>query len=434
MAVEQRADLVVVGGGSAGCAAAVAAARRGLDVVLVERYGFAGGTGAMVLDTFYGFFLPGARPLRVVGGVGWELAQTLMAWGEAIERPNTYGAGTGITYNPEALKVAWERKLTAAGVRLLYHRLVTDAEVADGRIERLATAGKGGEAWLRAPRYVDASGDADLAWLCGAPYESRHLEERSVQSLTTTFRVVGVDDARAGRVTHAELTARMVEAAAAGYALPRREGSIHRTPVAGVWSANMTRVAQVNPLDPWELSRAEVEGRAQAMEYVRFLVERVPGYEHARLAFLSTQIGVRESRRIAGVYTLGVEDVLSAAQFDDQIALCGAPIEEHHAGADTHWRYLPEGAAYGIPWRSLLPKGVDNLVVAGRCLAATHDAHASVRSMAQCMAMGQAAGTAWSLLDPGAATSSLDPRVLRDALAADGAIVDATAAVSVERG
>jgi hypothetical protein len=181
------------------------------------------------------------------------------------------------------------------------------------------------------------------------------------------------------------------------YRLPREEGSVHRTPLRGVVATNMTRVAYVDGTDPVELTKAEVEGRKQAMEYVRFLRERIPGYEQAYLINFSTQIGIRETRRVYGDYRLTREDVLSARHFPDAIAQCGAPIEDHHPGSDTRWEYLPAGATYDIPLRSLIPQTVANVLMAGRCLSATHDAHASVRSMGQCMAMGQAAGTAAAL-------------------------------------
>jgi hypothetical protein len=213
--------------------------------------------------------------------------------------------------------------------------------------------------------------------------------------LTTTFKLINVDVARAKQVKKNELHELM--AAAEGYDLPRKEGSVHITPLDGVMATNMTRVTNVDPNDAEQLSRAEIEGRRQAMEYTRFLIERVPGYEKASLGGLSTQIGVRESRRIFGEYRLTRSDVLAARKFDDAVAQCGAPIEEHHAGADTRWEYLPDGETYHIPYRCLLPQNVDGLLVAGRCLSADHDAHASVRSMGQCMAMGQAAGAAAAL-------------------------------------
>jgi FAD dependent oxidoreductase len=199
----------------------------------------------------------------------------------------------------------------------------------------------------------------------------------------------------------------MASAAADGYDLPRHEGSDHVTPIDGVTATIMTRLDQVrrdpdgrirNATDPEILTELEIAGRRQALEYARFLVDRVPGYERASLVALGTRVGVRETRRVYGDDRVTGEDVLAARQFEDQIGLCGAPIEDHHGseadGADgTTWRYLPDGAAVGIPLRSLIVRDGANTLVAGRCFSATHDAHASIRSMAQCMAMGQAAGT-----------------------------------------
>lgn len=384
-----RYDIVVIGGGSAGCAAAIAAARAGRRVLLVERYGFLGGTGAAVLDSFYGFFTPGNEPRRVVGGIGWEVVEALLAAG-AIVRPSSYGAGAAVTYNPELLKIEWDRLVCAAGVRVLLHCICTGVEPdGQGWIVRLAT--RTGSHAVAAEWLIDASGDAQAAIWAGAT--SDPVDPRRLQSMTTTFRVVNVEDAAARSVRHAELV-ELMEAAGDLYDLPRRDGSIHRTPTPGAYVANMTRVSGIDPLDPDGLTRAETEGRRQVLEYVRFLRDRVPGYAAAQLDWLSTQIGIRESRRIHGLYTLTREDVLTARDFPDAIARCGAPIEVHGGGSGTRWEYLPEGATVGIPLRTLVPRGVERLLVAGRCLSASHDAHAAVRSMGQCMAMGQAAGTA----------------------------------------
>jgi hypothetical protein len=183
----------------------------------------------------------------------------------------------------------------------------------------------------------------------------------------------------------------------------------------------------VNATDPDVLTAAEMEGRRQAVEYARFLTDRVPGYEQASLIALSTQIGLRETRRVYGDVRLERDDVLSARQFDDQVGLCGAPIEDHHGGAGdgTTWEYLPAGTAVGIPFRALVVRDSVNTLVAGRCFSATHDAHASVRSMAQCMAMGQAAGTAAALAAGGSGdVRAVDPQALRDRLRKDGATLE----------
>ncbi|MGB9800071.1 MAG: FAD-dependent oxidoreductase [Thermanaerothrix sp.] len=395
---ELETDVLVIGGGSAGVTAAIAAAREGVNTLLVERYGFLGGTSTQVLDTFYGFFTPGSHPRKVIGGIPDEVITNLERYDAMLIRPNTYGAGNGITYNPDILKIVWESLAMQAGVQILFHALAVDVETDQGRITSVFLATKSGFLRVRPRVVIDASGDADIAALAGVPYES--AANGPVQALTTTFRLLNVDTQRALQISKNELHERMAQAIAeGGYNLPRKEGSIHITPLPGTMATNMTRVVNIDPTDIEQLSWAEIEGRRQALEYFRFLKERIPGYENAHLAGLSVQIGVRESRRIYGQYRLTREDVLAARKFDDAIAQCGAPIEEHHSGADTRWEYLPEGETYHIPYRCLIPLHCDGLLVAGRCLSADHDAHASVRSMGQCMAMGQAAGiaAAWAI-------------------------------------
>ncbi len=389
-------DVLIVGSGSAGATAAIASAMHGAKTMLVERYGFMGGISTQVLDTFYGFFTPGSQARKVVGGIPDLVVAELERRGVMLIRPNTYGAGNGITYDPETLKVIWETLAVQAGVQVLYHTLILDAIVQGERVTGVAGANKAGLVSIEAGVVIDASGDGDVAAAAGAPYES--AATGPIQSLTTTFRLLNVDVATARQVKKDRLHELMREAIASGqYDLPRREGSVHITPLPGTMATNITRVVEVDPTDVEQLTRAEIEGRRQAMEYFRFLRDRVPGYERAALANLSTQIGVRESRRIFGQYRLSRQDVLEARKFDDAIAQCGAPIEDHHAGLDTRWEYLPEGETYQIPYRCLLPQNVPGLVMAGRCLSADHDAHASVRSMGQCMAMGQAAGIAAAL-------------------------------------
>lgn len=425
-------DVVVVGAGSAGSVAAIASARSGARTLLIEKLPFLGGTSTAVLDTFYGFYTPGERPRKVVGGIADDVVSELRRIGDVIERPNTYGAGTGITYLAEHLKIAWERLVLGSGARALLHCFVQDVAVADGRASHLLVATKAGLRAVHARVIVDASGDADVCHHAGFSYELAG-ESSPAQTLTTTFRMAGVDLARRKQITKDELHELMAEAARSGdYDLPRREGSDHITPIDGVTATIMTRIEHVrhedgrvvNAADPDVLTAAEIEGRLQALEYARFLIDRVPGYEHASLIALGTQIGLRETRRVYGDYRLTRADVLSARHFDDQIGLCGAPIEDHVPGKGTHWEYLPEGSAVGIPYRTLVVQDAANVLAAGRCFSATHDAHASVRSMGQCMAMGQAAGTAAAL----AATGDGEVRAVRsvellEVLRASGAVL-----------
>jgi hypothetical protein len=415
-------DVLVVGGGSAGCAAAIAAAREGASTLLVEANGFLGGTGAAVLDTFYGFYAPGGEA-RVVEGIGWELCERLLSSGQAFERPNTYGAGTGVTYEPEALKFAWDQLVGEAGARVLHHARLIAVVGDERRVSGVIVETKAGPRRISATSFVDTTGDGELAWRAGASVD-RPDEENRVQPLTATFRLGGVD---VERTSTQELHRLMAEAGESGrYELPRREGSSHRTVLAGVVHTNLTRVLGVDATQPWQLSDAEQEGRRQVQEYVRFLVEQVPGYENSYLLGTSVWIGVRETRRLHGRYVLTREDVLAARDFDDAIARCGAPVEDHAGGESTIWEYvgsdgLPSGLTYGIPFGCLCPADLDNVLVAGRCLSATHDAHASVRSMAQCMAMGQAAGTAAAMgTADGADPTAVDIDGLRGRLADRG--------------
>lgn len=398
------ADVLVIGGGSAGCCAAMAARDNGAEhVLLVERYGFLGGTSTQMLDTFYGFFTPGERPRKVVGGLPDRVVDALDAAGAVFLRPNTYGAGTGVNYNPERLKLVWDELLAAAGVRVLLHATLVAAEQdTAGRITGVVLATKRGFHRIAARCFIDASGDADLCHAAGIACEKAG-EHEPAQTLTTTFRMSNVDLADYERAGGKKLLmARMAEAVDRGtHALPRKSGSLHEMNARGCISTVAVRVAGLDATDPEQLTAAEQEGRRQAFAYERFLRDCVPGFGEANIIGLSHQIGVRETRRVYGLYRLSKDDCLSVARFDDRVLLCGAPIEDHRAtrdgGEETVWGYIPGGEAYDVPYRTLVPRDRDEVWVVGRCFSATHDAHASCRSMAQTMAMGQAAGTAAAL-------------------------------------
>jgi hypothetical protein len=402
--VYTEVDVLVVGGGSAGCCAALAArARGGHRVMLIERYGFFGGSSTQMLDTFYGFFTPGAEARKVAGGIPDTVVDALDRADPVLLRPNTYGAGAGVTYNPERLKWVWDRLLADAGAQALLHSFVADVETAaDGRISGVVVCSKQGFFRIRARRFIDASGDADLCRWAGIACEKAG-ELEPAQTLTTTFRMSNVDlekfEAAGGKKM---LAAKMAEAVAKGsHALPRKSGSAHAMSLQGCIATVASRVDVEDATDSVQLSRAEREGRRQSFVYESFFRDCVPGYEASRIVALSTQIGVRETRRVYGEYRLTRDDCLSARRFDDRVLLCGAPIEDHRKSAsgedETQWAYVSKGGVYAVPYRSLVPKSRDEIWVAGRCFSATHDAHASCRSMAQTMSMGQAAGLAAGL-------------------------------------
>jgi FAD dependent oxidoreductase len=425
-------DILVVGAGSAGCCAALAARSEGRRrVALVERYGFFGGTSTQVLDTFYGFFTPGPEPRKVVGGIPDRVVDALDAEDAVFLRPNTYGAGTGVTYDPERLKLVWDRLLEAAGIDLYLHSLLVDVErTPEGRIVAAVIATRSGLGRISARRFIDASGDADLCHRAEVPFE-RAGDLDPAQTLTTTFRMCNVDldtfEQAGGKKMLAERMARAVEEGT--HPLPRRAGSAHAMVQPACISTVAVRIAGIDPTDVRELGEAEREGRRQAYVYEAFLRDSVPGYQDARIIGLSTQVGVRESRRVYGEYRLTREDCLEVRRFDDRVLLCGAPIEDHRRGADgeeeTAWAYIPEGRAYDVPYRTLVPRGRDELWVAGRCFSATHDAHASCRSMGQTMSMGQAAGQAAALsLERDCGARDVPVGELQDRLVALGAVLE----------
>jgi len=429
-------DVLVVGAGSAGCCAAIASARAGAKTLLVERYGFAGGSSTGVLDTFYGFFTPGDQPRKVVGGIPDEVVDALHHADAMYLRPNTYGAGTGVTYSPEVLKCVWDNLILKSGAQMLLHTLLIDVETdAQDRIQSVVVAMRGGMFRIKAKRYIDASGDADLCHLAGIAYETAG-EIDSAQTLTTTFRLANVDidsfNAAGGKKMLAQ---KMASVDPNHYPLPRRKGSFHAMAIPGCASTVAGRVADVNPLDSRDLTRAEVAGRAQAFVYERFVRDNVPGYDKSRIVGLSTQIGVRETRRVYGEYRLTRDDCMSVREFDDCVLLCGAPIEDHRQGKngedETEWAYVPGNRAYHVPYRTLIPKGRSDVWVVGRCFSATHDAHASCRSMGQTMSMGQAAGIAAAVsVQRNCSASEVDTSDLQTRLRASGAVLQMPTSVA----
>jgi len=422
--IYKKTEILIVGAGSAGVTAAITAGRLGKDVVLIEKNGFLGGIGTAVLDTINGIYTPDTGK-KIAGGVIDDVLARLFETNAAIERPNTFGSGKVITYNPEVLKCIWDDMILESGAEVLLHSFCTDVVMDGDRIKGVIIDGKQGLLQIDADVVIDTSGDADVCCRAGVPFEKAG-ELEPAQTLTTTFRLANVDYERASEIPHALLIQMMKEANESGkYNLPREDGSIHITPVKGVMLAIMTRMDGYDPCDVRSITRAETEGRRQAREYIRFLVDKVPGYENAKLISLSHQVGVRESRRIYGEYRLTKEDVLSANKFEDSIGLCAAPIEDHHSGKDTHWEFLNEGKVYGIPYRTLVPKKVDSLLVAGRCFSATHTAHASCRSMGQTVTMGQAVGAAAALcVESKVSPRYLSVKLLQKKLSQMGAVLD----------
>jgi hypothetical protein len=441
----EECDVLVVGGGNAGCAAALAAARTGARTLLVERYGFLGGTATAAMVGPWMTFHSGSD--RIVGGIAQEIVERLMALGGSPGHiPDSSDYVPTITpFDPEIHKALLFDLMRESGVGLLLHALVVDA-VRDerGAVRGATFATVGGMRTYFAKRTIDATADAFVAAAAGCEMQQGDARGR-VQPSSLMFRLSHVDmDAVAAYVRDhpdqmrtslapeqrnasaltavAGLYELWQSAQAGGIGVPRELVSFFISPYADEVTVNMTRVTDIDPLDPDDLTRAEIEARGQAMRLVAFFRERVPGFAHARIAATGTQIGVRESRRIVGVYTLTRDDILERHTFDDAVARSAYPIDIHNpSGSGTTTHRLPPGTSYEIPYRCLVPRVVDDLLVAGRCISTTHEALASTRLTPTVMTLGQAAGTAAALsVQAGVLPRALDAHVLRERLITDG--------------
>jgi hypothetical protein len=423
-------DLVVAGGGSAGWAAAVTAARRGLRTALVEEMPFLGGmsTGGAV-GTFCGFYGKSADGALVplVGGLPLAVADTLRERGHGYG-PVPFRESAALPYVPWGLKLLYEEWAAAEpNLRLWLHARVTHAVVEDGAIRAVAVSVRGGRMALAARVFVDATGDAELARLAGAPVERG--DEIQYPSTMFTMQHVDMGQALAALRGLPALLAEHFECEG----LPRKSGNLIPSGRPGEVLVALSRISfadrpedpegsrALDAGDPEELTWGELEGRRQVARLADFLRRRVPGFADAFVADSAFRLGVRETRRIAGEYALRADDVLGGRRFPDGIGRAAWPVERHVAGGETLWRFLEPGAWYDIPYRSLLPRGVANLLCVGRCIAADADAFASVRVIGPCMLEGQAAAVAArQIVQRGVAARDVDPGALRRELSALG--------------
>ncbi|MBK7514275.1 MAG: FAD-dependent oxidoreductase [Betaproteobacteria bacterium] len=427
-------DVVVVGGGPAGIAAALSAARHGAATLLVERYGFLGGMGtAGGVTNFAGLYgRRGGRMQPLVRGVAEELLQHLAALG-GLNAPQDglQGRIRVRSYDVSAYKCAADQLLLSTGVQLLFHAWAAGVVPgAGGCIDAVLVETKSGRRALRAREFVDCSGDGDIAHHAGVPCE---LGDGAGDALypSTMFRIGNVDAPRAqASIGEFKAIDALMAQAAGRYDFPRRGAILRPQRNPSEWRANVTQLRNaegraVDATDARQLSAAETEGRRQIVEYMRFLRAEVPGFEAAEIAEIAPQVGVRETRRIFGEYRLTGEDVLGGAKFEDVIGLNAWPVEMHLAGR-IEWAF-PRDAdnAYNhLPWRMLVPPGVPNLLVAGRCASMEHLGQSAARASGACFAMGQAAGTAAALRVRG----GFSVPQLQACLAADGVDLDGVAA------
>jgi hypothetical protein len=445
--VVRECDVLVIGGGPAGIGAAVGAAKTGARVILVERYGFLGGnaTASLVGPFMTSFSADGQTQL--VRGVFDQLVRRMEAIGGAVH-PSKVPAGVaqsaymkpghiGVTpFDPEAMKLVSAELCLESGVELMLHTAFLDPILEAGAVVGAILHNKAGLQAIRATTTVDCSADADVAARAGVPFHQGRDGDGLTQPMTMFFRVGNVDGAAVAAYFRAhpeEIDQRMAYSsciraaqAAGDYAPPRERLSLYESPQEGVWRVNASRILGTDGTKVEDLTRAEVEGRRQVFQILGFLRAYVPGFAQCTLIDTAAQVGVRETRRIVGEYTLTQEDLMTGRDFPDTIAYCAYPMDIHDPkGAGGGVSNQGETAnAYQIPFRSLVPVSVEHLLVAGRCVSATHEALGAIRVMPPSFAMGEAAGTAAALaIQEGVSPRRVPIPWLRETLAEHGAYV-----------
>ena len=423
-------EVVVLGGGPAGIAAAVAAARAGRTTLLVERYGFLGGMGtAADVTNFCGLHANVHGEIRqVVHGVAADLLARIDRLG-GLNAPHTvFGKTSAQAYDTAAYKIAADDLLLSAGVQLLFHALAVGVTLhSDRRIQALLVETKSGRAAIVGQCFIDASGDGDLAAWAGAAFDKGDGAGNLLYP-STMFRLNGVDPERTGS-DWSLIPRLMLDAEAAGrYRFPRKTPIVRPQKNPVEWRVNLTQLANAQGLamdgtNAQELSEAEVLGRRQIASVAGFLKE-VPGFEASYIVDIAPQVGIRETRRVRGLYQLTESDVLECASFDDTIGVNGWPLELHLKGdVEFRWPKIPESRGFNhLPYRMTVPPALDNLWVAGRCASMTHEAQSAARVTGACFVMGQAAGTAADLaLKAGTVSSAVDIQALQARLESEGA-------------
>jgi len=450
MAREYNYDVVVIGGGPAGTVAAIAAARQGARTLLVEQNGYLGGmltvAGVGPQMTYH------AGSTQVVRGIPEEIVRKLVEAGASPGHMEDFvGYASSITpFDPEGMKYVLETVALEAGVELLYHTVYTGCTMEGDRIKSVRLYSKNGFFDVEAKVFIDCSADADLATHAGVSSVYGRETDNLAQPMSMNVRVADVNREAVmaftrehrgdmyGEIPFDRLRLIPRTGMLGAYSIIRKareagDFKVDRdivlcfeTNTPGEFILNMSRIIRKSAIDPFDLTEAEIEGRRQAREIVAFMRKYIGGFENCRIVTTGPHIGIRESRKIDGLYKLTARDLLDNVMFPDAIAMGGYPIDIHSPdGAAMAHTHLKPGSWYSVPYRSLVAEKPENLIVAGRCISVTHEACAAVRVTPIVMAMGQAAGTAAAQsVRTGQPANALDTDTLRQTLREQGAFLE----------
>jgi len=411
--MNKKYDIVVAGGGPSGIAAAVSAARLNVDVLLIERYGFLGGNATIGLPllTFHD-----ASGKQIIKGIAQEFVDELVNIGGSPGHVKVKSGhmDTITPVDPESVKFISQEMCLKEGVDLLLHSWVNSVDVDNDKISRLQVVNKSGVQDIEASIYIDATGDGDLACNSGVPYEIGN-EKNESQPMTLMFAMsdVNIDKAsdhiskelcfnpdkkhnKFSRILHlsgdfgpwdnyVEKEKLFPHSKHKMWLIPVQENKVY---------INTLKITK-NATDVNELTEAEIIGRRKVFQIANFFNKYIPGFENAYVSNVAHQVGIRESRRIKGLYRINKEDIIEGRKFNDGVVCSGYPVDIHDtSGQGSSFVFVKDNGFYQIPYRCLLPVNINNLLVTGRCISSTHKAMASTRVMAVCMGLGQATGVA----------------------------------------
>ncbi len=404
--MKNKYELIVVGGGFAGVAAAISAARRGVDVLLIEKYNCLGGAAvSQLVLPFMPYWTQMPVTLERKFLCGSLFLEIFDEMNNITDPEGKSGFNKLLYFDEEILKLVLNRMAIQSGVKLLFNTTVTQVATENGVIKSIKALGKSKVLELEADTFIDATGDGELSMLAGCTYTLGREKDSLCQPMTLCFRMSGVDRDKYNK-NQKRINELYKELREKGVIKnPRENVLVFHNYNDGVLHFNTTRVVKRNPTDPFDVTEAEIEAREQVFEMLNFLKSNFEGFENARILSTALQIGIRESRKIEGEYTLTVDDLTHLARFDDAIAVSNYSIDIHSPdGTGTYQWYFGDGEWYEIPYRCLIPKGMNNLLVAGRCISSTHEAQASFRVMPYCSEIGQAAGVAVAVAKKNATT------------------------------